>query len=434
MTLRRGRGPVSSTRQRRYQIMLLGLVLVLVLSTGFLSGLIVEREFVDEAPVANTFDDVTAVGDLIEDNYYYRPIAGEDQSGFETSLERNAINGMLSGLDDEYTRYLVPDQAQVASEELTGEYGGIGVNTVIQDNQLVVSDVVPNTPASRAGIAEGDRISRIDNRPVVAGSEELVEGDLRGPVGSVVSLELIKVATGRPQSVPVTRETIIVTSVSAMMMPGTTYALIRITVFGNRTTRELDAALAASRQAGATGLILDLRGNGGGWVTAAQETIGRFVASTMGPALYEDSVPGRGGAVQFPILAAPGGTVGLPMIVIVDGNTASAAEIVAGALRDYDRALIVGTRTFGKGSVQRIFDFPDGASLRVTVAEWFTPSRGRIQGEGITPDVVISGPPDSSSAGDTPVSAAITLLDQGLTHPTSMVRDEPGSPAATPLG
>jgi carboxyl-terminal processing protease len=196
---------------------------------------------------------------------------------------------------------------------------------------------------------------------------------------------------------------------------------IAVSIFGDRTVLELDEALATARDNGTTGIVLDLRGNGGGWVKSAQETLGRFLPDSVGPAMYEDTTPGRGDEIAIPIVNGEVPPTALPLIVLVDGNTASAAEIVAGSLRDYDRALVIGVPTVGKGSVQRIFDFSDGASLRVTVAEWFTPSKGRIQDEGVRPDVLLASTDGSSALGGDPfIAAAISHLDRGASKPTDL--------------
>lgn len=402
----------------------------LVLVAGFGAGLIVERSVLDPSPDDSSFQDLEAVSSLIEDNYYYRPTESGAGEGFNRTLEQHAIGGMLTSLDDEYTRYLMPDAAQVASEELQGEYGGVGLELVPREDALVINRISPEGPAARAGVNAGERVLRIDNRPVQPGTDSAPTGDLRGPIGSSVTLTTGDASGGQVREVILEREAIVVHPVSFAMIEGTSFAWIKIDIFGDRTVLELDEALAAASERNATGIVLDLRGNGGGWVTSAQETIGRFVDDAAGPALYEDVSPGRGGEVALPILNPESGSTSVPVIVLVDGRTASAAEIVAGSLRDYDRALVVGTETFGKGSVQRIFDFQDGASLRVTVAEWFTPSKGRIQDEGIQPDVVVSAEETNGALVDPYLEAAGTMLDRGVTRPTDLAGLS--SPAATP--
>jgi carboxyl-terminal processing protease len=397
---------------------------LLLLLVGMAGGIFIGRETAPtQAGSGDGFDDLDAVTDVLTENYYYRPTTPNEQTTFHTSLEQQAISGMLTSLNDDYTRYLLPVEAQIASEELEGEYGGIGVTLQEVDGEVVVGRVGPGTPAARAGVKAGDIVVRIDNRPVTVIEGDLNGLDLRGPVGSRVDLTLQQPASEGPITLSIEREAIIVHPVAWEQIEGTTYMRIAIDIFGDRTTQELDEALAEAEALGITGIVLDLRGNGGGWVRSAQETIGRFLPEDAGPALYEDTTPGPGNEVELPIINGEAGPTDLPLIVIVDSNTASAAEIVAGSLRDYDRALIVGEETFGKGSVQRIFDFEDGASLRVTVAEWFTPSKGRIQDEGINPDVLLStGSGTGVQAGDPFVTAAVTFLDQGKSRPTDLAQ------------
>lgn len=410
-------------------------IFMFVLLSGFSAGILVERLVIQSSsPEASGESDLDAVSSVIEENYYYRPTDTSERAAFQEGLERNAINGMLTSLDDRYTRYLLPEDAQIASDQLEGEYGGTGITLEPVHGTLVVVRVDPDTPAARAGVVAGDVVQRIDNRLVDQEGEPTLTGDLRGPVGSSVTLLIERPGTAEPINVSMVRESIIVHPVSFEMIPGTTYARIRVDIFGDRTTTELDQAIASAQAEGASGIILDLRGNGGGWVTAAQETIGRFLSKDAGPALFEDVTPGRGGEYELPIVNPDAGPSDLPVVVLVDKNTASAAEIVAGSLRDYDRALIVGEQTFGKGSVQRIFDFDDGASLRVTVAEWITPSKGRIQDEGIRPDVVVDSSAYGTTSGDPFVGAAVTMLENGISRPTHLAdpRAIPGTPSATP--
>ncbi|MBA2470117.1 MAG: S41 family peptidase [Chloroflexia bacterium] len=415
-----------------FHVRMTGLFL-LVLLVGVAGGLLVGRAtYGADANADASFSDLDAVTGVLTENYYYRPTDDGEREGFVDSLEQNAISGMLTSLNDDYTRYLLPADAQVAAEQLEGEYGGIGVTLRSVDGLVSVARVGPDTPASRVGIRAGDLVERIDNRPVGSITENLDGIDLRGPVGSTVSLTVVHYPASMSTQIAVQREAIIVHPVAWEMIPDTDYMRIEIDIFGDRTTQELDEAIAIAVANDAAGIVLDLRGNGGGWVGAAQETIGRFLDDDVGPAMYEDASPARGGATELPIINGETAPVDLPLIVLVDGNTASAAEIVAGSLRDYDRALVVGEPTFGKGSVQRIFDFQDGASLRVTVAEWFTPSRGRIQDDGIRPDVLLTTDENATGAGDLFVLTATSFLDSGKSRPTDLALVEPAAAAATP--
>ena len=423
----------SATLSPTHFYLRMSALFLLVLLVGMVGGIYVGRQ-TGPIQAEGGFEDLDAVTGVLTNNYYYRPTTPDEQVTFETTLEQQAISGMLSSLNDDYTRYLPPMEAQIAAEELEGEYGGIGITLQEVEGVVFVGRVGPDTPASRAGVKAGDVVVRIDNRPVAAIEGDLTGLDLRGPVGSSVDLTIQQPAAEGPITLSIEREAIIVHPVAWEQIEGTTYMRIAIDIFGDRTTQELDEALAEAEATGITGIVLDLRGNGGGWVRSAQETIGRFLPEDVGPALYEDTTPGPGNEAAIPIINGESGPTDLPLIVLVDGNTASAAEIVAGSLRDYDRALVIGERTFGKGSVQRIFDFDDGASLRVTVAEWFTPSKGRIQGEGINPDVLLTtGSGAGVRSGDPFVTAAVSFLDQGKSRPTHLAQQTvEATPAVTP--
>lgn len=423
------RGGTSSMTTTHFYLRMSALFM-LVLLVGLAGGIMLGRETAGSSNDSDSMSDLDAVTDVLMDNYYYRPTDPEQKDDFADTLEKQAISGMLLSLDDQYTRYLPPAEAEIAADELEGEYGGIGVTLETTNGITSVTRVNPDSPASHAGIKAGDVIERIDNRPTSTVADSFTGQDLRGAVGSTVELAIFRPSDETASTVSVTRAAIIVHPVAWEMIEGTTYMRISISIFGDRTTEELEQALSAAEEQGATGLVLDLRGNGGGWVTSAQETLGRFLPEEVGPALYEDGTPGEGEDRELPIINGERGVSDLPLVVLVDGGTASAAEIVSGALRDYDRAILIGEQTLGKGSVQRIFDFSDGGSLRVTVAEWFTPSRARIQGEGIRPDVVLDV---EGQRGDAPLAEAIVMLDQGVSTPSQWAAASAGStPEASP--
>lgn len=408
-------------------------VALLLLVTGLAGGMVLERYVVSgESDTQVAFPDLEAVSDVIDQNYYYRPVSPDDARQLDREMEQQAIIGALSTLNDDYTRYLSADQSATAQEDLEGRYGGTGVDVAIHNSLLVVTNVVPDSPADAAGILRGDVIDRIDDQPVDITDFEGMVRELRGDVGSVVRLAMARPSTAAEFVIELTREEIVVPPVTLRMIDGTTIGWLRITIFGDETVAEVDEAIRTLQRNGASGIVLDLRGNGGGWVTSAQGVLGRFLDPNVGPAMYEDTSPGRGGEQPLPILREEGSAhTELPIVVLVDSGTASAAEIVAGAMKDYDRAIVAGEPTFGKGSVQRIFAFSDGATLRVTVAEWFTPSRGRIQQEGIQPNVEIEpGRPDETNR-DHMLDGAVGLIESGTTRPTDLIYAPP-SPVATP--
>lgn len=316
---------------------------------------------------------------LLQREYYARPLNGRE-------LVYAAIRGMVQSVGDEYTVFLAPQQAKEVRSSFEGNYEGIGIFVELRDGLPTVLSPMPGTPADRAGLRPGDAIVAVDGRPTHALPLDQVISWVRGPSGTQVTLTIRRLGRNETFDVTVTRERITAPAALAHILDGQ-YAYLRLTVFNERTVPELDRALADVLAKDPKGVILDLRNNGGGYVDSAQQTLGRFLES--GVAFYEDTDPGPGGIVEMPV--KPGGpkAYGVPLVVLVNGFTASAAEIVAGALQDHGRAVLIGERTFGKGSVQRVHDFQDGSSLRVTWAHWLTPSKRDITAQGIMPDIIL---------------------------------------------
>jgi carboxyl-terminal processing protease len=389
--------------------MVLGIGL-LVAVTAFGAGMLAQRDLVGVSATAaeplQEFDQLSEVKQLIDEEYYAIPVELDAVSAFEQDLEYGAIQGMMDVLDD-YSTFLVPSEQSAVREQLSGEYQGIGVWVEFPDGKVTVVSPMPGSPAEAAGIQAGDVIEAVDGRPLANTSPEDALDLVRGPEGTTVRLTVRRSGIAAALMIDVERRRIELHSVIYRTVDNGTLAHIQVTVFGDRTTEELDAALRQAREDGVQGIILDLRNNGGGWVQSAQEMIGRFVDPDSGPALYEDLSPDGSERNPQPILEGEVKVYDLPMVVLVNGGTASASEIVAGALRDYGRAQIVGEQTFGKGSVQRVHDFEDGSSARITFAQWLTPKLALIEGGGIEPDIVVeAGTGDS----DFQLARAIVLL------------------------
>jgi carboxyl-terminal processing protease len=427
---RSGTKQSGHSTSRAHHYVRLTAFMLMVLIVGVTAGMLVERYLVaDRATSTPQFPDLGAVTSILENDFYYRPSDPVAEATWTAGLEQQAIGGMLGGLDDKYTRYLEPQAATSASNQLSGTYGGIGVSIGTPKDQVTITTVLPAGPAAKAGILPGDIILAVDGRDVTIQSD--ISALIQGQIGTKVNLTLQRLGETTPRMFDITREEIVTAPVTYTMIPGTRYAVIRIEIFGDQTTALVNTYLKQAESDHAAGIILDLRGNGGGWVNSAQEVIGRFVPSTSGPALYEDPTSAAGGEVSLPILNGDEAVYTGPLVVLVDAGTASAAEIVAGALRDYDRAAIVGRKTFGKGSVQRIYDFKDGSSMRVTVAEWLTPTKRPIQAVGISPDVTVSQDEHASSDRDSDLVQAILVLDAGASQPSALVSS--GSPEVSPI-
>jgi carboxyl-terminal processing protease len=310
----------------------------------------------------------------------------------DRKLMQSAIKGLLLDLDP-HSEYLSKTDAEAFDEETSGAYAGIGVEVQPQpDGTIKVVTPIDDTPAARAGIKSGDIITAVDGKPVNGGADD--DNPLRGAPGTKVRLTIVRLGVAKPLEVTVMRETIRVASVrSRMPEPGLGY--IRVAAFQADTAADFEEALdRLQAQAGGTlrGLVLDLRSNPGGLLVSAVQIADDLldsgkIVSTRGRIAMSDS--------EFS--ATPGDRLhGAPVVVLVDAGSASAAEVLAGALSDNHRARVVGSRTFGKGSVQTLLPLDNGDSVKLTTARYFTPSGKSIQAHGIEPDVTLHGGKDGA--------------------------------------
>lgn len=408
---------------------------LLIAMTSFGAGLLAERDIFSDSGASSAnaanFDELWQVKSMIETEYFGRPRTDADQATFEKSLEYAAIKGMMGTLDSHST-FLVPADQSVLQSQMGGQYEGIGVWVDFPNGQCTIISPIPDAPAEKAGLKPGDVIVSADGHPLQGLTEDDALKLVRGPDGSTVHLVIQRPNVSGTLNIDVVRGKIPNQSVLYHKIPNTTLGYIGVSIFGDNTTAQFDNALKLAEADNVTGIVLDLRNNGGGWVTAAQEMIGRFVKASAGPALYEDVNPDGSGRSSLPIVNGNINAFSTPLVVLVNGGTASASEIVSGALRDYGRAKIVGEQTYGKGSVQQVHDFPDGSSVRITFAQWRTPKLNLIQGQGISPDYVVK-PAQDPNAPDTQLKAAIDLLETGAVPMASPVASPIASPAASPL-
>ena len=375
------------------------------------------------------------VREILEDEYFFLPASPEARATFWADLEQGAIEGMAVAaatpvaymedyrreldygaargmtevLADDYTVFLEPLRGAPLREELAGEYEGIGIWVEHPEGKFTVVAPIAGSPAARADLRSGDVIVAADGQELDGLENDAAMSLIRGPAGTSVVLTIQRPGVPEEFDVSVDREAIVIPAVVYESTAEGTVAHITVAIFGDNTTLELDEALNQADEAGVAGIVLDLRGNGGGWVTSAQEMIGRFIPEDAGPALFQDlDLQDDGDLISEPIVGGGETAFEVPLVVLIDGGTASAAEIVAGAVRDYDRGTLVGEPTFGKGLVQRVHDFDDGSSARITFARWLTPDELPIPDAGLAPDIIVSNAPESTD--DLQLERAISVV------------------------
>ena len=301
-------------------------------------------------------------------------------------LLENAIKGMLTGLDPHST-YLNPDEYKELRIGTSGQFGGLGIQVGMEDGFVKVISPIDDTPAFHAGVKAGDLIIRLDDKSVKGMSLNDAVKIMRGKPGSDIKLTIVREGEDKPLVIDVTRDIIKVKSVKNRMLdPG--YGYVRVSNFQSKTPRDLLQAINDLKEEYGDelkGLVLDLRNNPGGVLNAAADVSDLFI--TKGKLVYTE---GRIENSHFEFNAKPGDILnGAPMVVLINGGSASASEIVAGALQDHNRAVVMGSKSFGKGSVQTIQELRSGGAVKITTARYFTPSGRSIQGEGITPDILL---------------------------------------------
>ncbi|MDD5266501.1 MAG: S41 family peptidase [Methylococcales bacterium] len=305
----------------------------------------------------------------------------------DKKLLEDAVRGMLSGLDP-HSAYLVPEEYQELKEGTTGQFGGLGIEVTMENGFIKVVSPIDDTPAQKAGIKTGDLIIKLDDQPVKGMSLTDAVKKMRGEPGSKIVLTIVREGEEAPLKITLARDIIKVKSVKSRMLEKG-YGYVRISSFQSGTGDALKTALAALKKENGgnlKGLVLDLRNNPGGVLNAAVEVSDAFLKS--GLIVYTE---GRIENSEMRFNAAPDDLIdGAPIVVLINGGSASASEIVAGALQDQKRAVIMGEKSFGKGSVQTILPTSNGAAVKLTTARYYTPSGRSIQAEGIEPDIPLA--------------------------------------------
>jgi carboxyl-terminal processing protease len=306
-----------------------------------------------------------------------------------TTLTYGSISGLLSAVGDtDHTRFLTPQDLANENSSLSGSVVGIGAEMSTVNGAPVIQSVIPGSPAEQAGLLGGDTVLSVDGVSTDGQSVDTVVSKIRGNAGTTVTLSIEHQGSTDPVSVSIVRAKVDVPSVSWALIPGTKIADIRIEEFATNATDELVTTIAAARKAGATGLVLDLRGNPGGYVDEAVGVASQFLKDGN---VYREQ--DRSGSIKEIPVKAGGTATDLPMVVLVDNGTASSAEIVSGAIQDAKRGQLIGAKTFGTGTVLSQFNLSDGSALLVGTIEWLTRDGRQIWKQGIVPDIALDSTP-----------------------------------------
>jgi carboxyl-terminal processing protease len=372
--------------RRGIRILIYLLFLSVMLGVGFAGGVLVDHFLISPTAASaqtqsNNLDLVNQAYQIIQQNYVDRSAVNQ------TNLEYGAISGMVNALGDTgHSRFLTPQMVQEENNFTQGSFDGIGAEVAMNANgQVVIVAPLDGSPAQKAGVKAGDIILKVNGQDLTGLSLSDVVSLVLGPAGTQVTLTLQDPTTGATRDVTITRAQINVQNVTWIMIPGTTIADIRIAGFSQGVTNDLINALKQAKAQGATSIILDLRNNPGGLLNEAVGVASQFLSS--GNVLLVKNVQGQVTGVP---VEAGGIATNIPMVVLVNQGTASASEIVAGALQDAHRATLMGETTFGTGTVLNSFPLSDGSEVLLATEEWLTPSGRVIWHKGITPDVTVS--------------------------------------------
>lgn len=392
--------------------------IVLLLSAGLASATSTNITYF------KSLDLIRKVMEIIKSDYVEENVNDQD-------LIYGAIEGMLKKLDDPYTRFMEPKNFKEMQVETQGEFGGVGIVITVKNRFLTVISPIDDTPAKRAGVKAGDRIVKIDNKDVVDIALHDAVKLLRGPVGSKVLISVFRDGDKAPHDIELTREVIKIPSVKYWVIkPNVGY--IRLTQFIQTSAEDLEKAMIALEKAQVKSIILDLRNNPGGLLTASVEVARKFIAK--GDIVSIKGRDGEKSTYSSFFQSHPN----IPLVILINEGSASASEIVAGAIKDNRRGILVGKKSFGKGSVQTVISLNDGSALALTTALYYTPSGVNIHKSGIEPDISVELPnltkeqrdqitktiedEEKRMRGEDPASGTVGLIDEKA--PEAPAKDE----------
>jgi carboxyl-terminal processing protease len=390
---------------RLLRILIILSIVLTLLVLGLVGGVLLDRAVLSTiAPPGGIPEDAASEFRLMGDAWNIVHRSYVDRTALDPRrLTYGAISGMVDALGDTgHSRFLTPQMVQQQHSFTAGEFEGIGAYVDMRDGHVVIVAPMDDSPAQRAGLRPGDVILKVGGESIVGLPLDEVLARILGPAGTTLTLSILDPKTGGMRDVTLERAKITVDNVTWERLPGTTIAHLRITAFSKGAAQDLEETLGEIRRQEVAGLVLDLRSNPGGLLDDAVEVASQFLES--GNVLLEKDAQGQ----ITPVPVRPGGVaVDIPLVVLIDQGTASAAEIVAGALQDAGRATIVGQTTFGTGTVLNEFPLSDDSVLLLAVQEWLTPDGRVIWHQGLAPDVVVELP--------SAVDALIPLTERDLT-------------------
>jgi carboxyl-terminal processing protease len=374
---------MEQARQRRSWY--LGPIVIIIMT--LLLGVLIGKGWERTGHASETYEELKTFSEVLTQvqKHYVEDVKAKE-------LVQGAIRGMLATLDP-HSAYMTPEMYKEIQVETKGEFGGVGIQIGVKDNRLAVIAPIEGTPAQKAGIRAGDFITKVNDETTKDLTLMEAVQRMRGPKGTKVVLTIQRDGATDPMVFTLVRDIIRIESVRSKVIESN-IAYIRLTQFQESTAKDLSRALKQFKDQKLQSVVLDLRNNPGGLLTSAVEVSEQFV----GPGKLIVFIKSRDGRKDEYISRSKDTPEEYPMIVLVNEGSASASEIVAGALQDWGRAVIIGATTFGKGSVQTILPLADGSGLRLTTAKYYTPKGRSIQSTGITPDIVVKAQPAVAKA------------------------------------
>lgn len=405
-----------SPERKRRSLLGIGLAMLLAAAT-FFSGLHVGSGMKLEASLSSFFQPETRADSSIDLTRFWHVWNLLDEKFVNSSTTDpvsaqgridGAISGLVSSYNDPYTVYLPPEESEMFGEQISGNFSGVGMEVGIRNDMVTVIAPLPNTPAEKAGIIAGDTIAKIDGESTEGMSVDEAVRRIRGEQGTTVNLTIFREGDTELREIAVVRDTIVIPTSKTELKDGT--FIIALYSFNALAEAEMQSALRAYVKSDAKNLILDLRGNPGGYLESAVSIASYFLP--IGKVIVRENF---GSDTPEQLYRSSGKELGShapkKFVVLVDGGSASASEILAGALKEHGVATVIGETTFGKGSVQELVDLGDGSSLKVTIARWLTPNGTSISNGGLAPNIEVKRTPEDREAKRDPqLDAALEFM------------------------